>query len=92
MACAAPFTPTVYFPLTVDEALSQKAQLLLKTECADLIGDMNCEALPARHQTRIWIYVKAATYGLLLHALILGLPSAEFGALKPAATLRPVEG
>ena len=72
----------VSFPLTVDADLSGTAQTLLRRECGSQIRAITFEPIPDRHQTRLWVTLGAAAYGLALHAVILGLPAAEFGALR----------
>ena len=73
---------TVSFPLTVDEDLSGAAQTLLRRECGAHIRAITLENIPDRHQARLWVTLGAAAYGLALHAVVLGLPAAEFGALR----------
>ena len=73
---------TVSFPLTVDADLGRAAQSLLRRECGDDIRAITFEKIPDRHQTRLWVTLAAAAYGIALHAVILGLPAAEFGALR----------
>ncbi len=73
---------TVSFPLTVDADLSPAAQALLRHECGGDIRTITLENIPDRHQTRLWVTLAAAAYGLALHAVILGLPAAEFGAVR----------
>ncbi len=73
---------TVSFPLTVDADLGGRAQTLLRQECGSHIRAITFENIPDRHQTRLWVTLGAAAYGLALHAVILGLPAAEFGALR----------
>ena len=72
----------ISFPLTVDADLSGVAQTLLRRECGAQIRAITFENLPDRHQTRLWVTLGAAAYGIALHAVILGLPAAEFGALR----------
>lgn len=73
---------TISFPLTVDADLSGPAQTLLRRECGADIRVITFENIPDRHQTRLWVTLAAAAYGIALHALILGLPAAEIGALR----------
>ncbi|WP_236621570.1 hypothetical protein [Asticcacaulis benevestitus] len=70
------------FPLTVDTDLSLTAQTLLRRECGAQIQSIRLEAIPDKHEARLWVTLAAAAYGLALHALILGLPAAQFGAVK----------
>ena len=77
-----PLQATVSFPLTVDADLSRIAQNLLRTECGAHIRAITLENIPDRHQTRLWVTLGTAAYGLALHALIFGLPAAEFGAVR----------
>ncbi len=72
---------TVFFPLTVESDLSLTAQSLLRRECG---ADITLEPLPDRHQARLWVYLTAAAYSVALHAVVLGLPGAEFGPVKIA--------
>jgi hypothetical protein len=69
----------VYFPITVDESLSAEAQNIVNRFCGDSVSSLKVEPILRKHQSKIWISVKEAAYGITLHALILGLPSAEFG-------------
>lgn len=77
-----PFQVTVLFPVTVDSGLSVTAQSLLRCECGTQICSIQLEALPDKHEVCLWVTLAAAAYGLALHALILGLPAARFGAVK----------
>lgn len=73
---------TVSFPLMVDQDLSGPVQTLLRRECGAHIRAITLENIPDRHQTRLWVTLGATAYGLALHAVILGLPAAELGALR----------
>ena len=86
MPAPAPLEATVYFPLTVDSDLSLAAQSLLRRECGPQINSISLEPVPDKHEMRLWVTLTAAAYGLALHALILGLPAAEFGPVKTAKT------
>ena len=77
-----PLQATVSFPLTVDADLSRTAQSLLRSKCGSQIRAITLENIPNRHETRLWVTLGAAAYGLALHAIILGLPAAELGALR----------
>ena len=76
----------VQFPLTVDSDLTLAAQSLLHSECGVHIRSIQLESLPDTHEMRFWVTLAAAAYGLALHALILGLPAAQFGAVKTVRT------
>ena len=76
----------VYFPLTVAADLSLTAQSLLRRECGAEINSISLEPIPDKHEMRLWVTLTKAAYGLALHALILGLPAAEFGAVKTSKT------
>ena len=80
----APFPPIVFFPLIIDQDLSAKAQKILRSECGSDIRTITLECIPDRHEMRLWVTLTAAAYTLALHALILSLPAAEFGAVKLA--------
>ena len=69
----------IYFPITIDESLSAEAQNIVNRSCGDSVSSLKVEPLLRKHQLKIWITVKAAAYGIVLHAIILGLPSAELG-------------
>ena len=77
-----PLQATVSFPLTIDADLSRTAQTLLRAECGAYIRAIALQDIPERHQTRLWVTLGAAAYGQVLHAVIFGLPAAEFGALR----------
>ncbi len=77
-----PLQVTVSFPLTVDSALSRQAQALLRKACGAHIRAITLQDLTDRHETRLWVTLAAAAYGRALHAVILGLPAAEFGAVR----------
>jgi len=77
-----PLQATISFPLTVDADLSRTAQTLLRRECGNDIRAITFEIIPDRHQARLWVTLAAAAYGVALHAIILGLPAAELGALR----------
>ncbi len=72
----------VRFPVTISEDLSQQAQSLLRAECGAKIQSIALELLPDHHEARLWVTVAAIAYGLAIHALISGLPAAEFGAVR----------
>lgn len=76
----------VFFPLTVDQDFSATAQKLLRRECGADIHTITLESLPDTHEMRLWVTLTAAAYSVALHALILGLPAAEFGIVKVART------
>jgi hypothetical protein len=82
MPDAEPLQATVSFPLTVDAALSRTAQSVLRRECGSHIRAITLENIPDRHETRLWVTLAAAAYSVALHAVILGLPAAEFGAVR----------
>ena len=69
----------VCFPITVDDSLSTEAQNIVKRSCGDSVSSLEVEPLLRKHQSKIWISMKAAAYSIALHAIILGLPSAELG-------------
>jgi hypothetical protein len=71
----------VSFPLTIDSDLSTKAQAILHRTCGESIDGIELEPLPRKHQAKLWIHLKATAYTMALHALILGLPAAEFGTV-----------
>jgi hypothetical protein len=73
---------TLSFPLTVDADLGRTAQTLLRQACGGQIRSISFENIPDRHETRLWVTLAAVAYGVALHALILGLPAAEFGAVR----------
>ncbi len=81
-----PYPPTVFFPLTVDQDFSATAQTVLRRECGSAIRSITLESIPDKHEMRLWVTLAAAAYTVALHALILGLPAAEFGAVKMAKT------
>ena len=81
-----PYPAVVFFPLTIDQDLSVTAQSVLRRECGAEIRSITLECLPDRHEIRLWVTLAAAAYGVALHALILGLPAAEFGPVKTAKT------
>ena len=81
-----PCPATVFFPLTVDQDVSATAQNLLRRECGGDIRSITLECLPDTHEMRLWVTLAAAAYTVAVHALILGLPAAEFGAVKLART------
>ncbi len=76
----------VLFPLTVDTDLSLMAQSLLCRECGIRLCSIQVEARPDTHETCLWVTLVAATYGHALRTLILGLPAAQFGAVKTVRT------
>lgn len=82
MPSADPLQTTVSFPLIVDSDLSLTAQLLLRRECGAQICSIQMDPLPDTHQTCLRVTLTAAAYGLVLHAIILGLPAAQFGAVR----------
>lgn len=71
------------FPVTVSEDLALKARALLCEGCRSDLHTIRFEALPDDHAARLWVTVAANGYGAALHALICGLPAAEFGAVTP---------
>ena len=71
----------VHFPLTIDSDLSAEAQAILQRTCGEEIDAIELEPLIRKHQTKLWIHLKATAYNMALHALILGLPAAEFGSV-----------
>ena len=75
----------VTFPVTVDESLSAEAQNIVNRSCGDSISSFKVEPLLRKHQSKIWISVKAAAYGIAFHAIIMGLPSAELGPVTHIA-------
>ena len=77
-----PLHEIVYFPLTVDEHLSADAQQLVEKTCGDSILYLDVVPVPNKHQSKIWIGLKAAALGMALHAVIMGLPNAELGPVK----------
>ncbi len=77
-----PLQATVSFPLTVDADLGRTAQTLLRAECGAHISAITLQDIPDRHQTRLWVTLGAAAYGPVVHAVISGLPAAEFGAVR----------
>lgn len=77
-----PLQVTLSFPLTVDADLSRRAQSLLRRQCGAQIRAITFETIPDRHQTRLWVTLAAAAYGLAVHAVILGLPAAELGPVR----------
>ena len=77
-----PLQATISFPLTVDADLGRTAQTLLRRECGSDIRAIRPEIIPDRHQARLWVTLAAAAYGVALRAIILGLPAAEFGAVR----------
>ena len=77
-----PLQATLSFPLTVDADLGRTAQTLLRRECGGAIRAIRLELIPDRHQARLWVTLATAAYGVALHAIILGLPAAEFGAVR----------
>ncbi len=77
-----PLQATLSFPLTVDADLGRTAQTLLRRECGSAIRAIRLELIPDRHQARLWVTLATAAYGVALHAIILGLPAAEFGAVR----------
>ncbi len=66
------------FPITVDESLSAEAQQLVTRSCGDSIISLNVEPLLKKHQSKIWITMKAAAWSIAVHAII-GLSAAELG-------------
>ena len=77
-----PLQATVSFPLTVDADLSRAAQTLLRSKCGSQIRTITLENIPNRHATRLWVTLGVTAYGPALHEVILGLPAAEFGAVR----------
>ena len=77
-----PLQATISFPLTVDADLGRTAQTLLRRECGSDIRAITFEIIPDRHQARLWVTLAAAAYSVAVHAIILGLPAAEFGAVR----------
>ena len=71
----------VCFPLTVDSDLSAKAQDIIRRTCGKSVRKIKLEQLINKHQTKIWVNLKAAVYRIALHALIIGLPAAELGSV-----------
>lgn len=72
----------VYFPITVDESLSAEAQAIIDSSCGDSILYLDAVPVPHKHQSKIWIGMKAAAFSIALHAVIMGLPSAELGMVR----------
>lgn len=71
------------FPVTVSEDWALKAHALLRMGCGSDLHTVRFETVPDDNATRLWITVAATGYGPALHALIGGLPAAEFGAVTP---------
>ncbi len=72
----------VYFPITVDDSLSAEAQAIVDRSCGDSVLYLDIVSVPNKHQSKIWIGLKAAAFGIALHAVIMGLPSAELGMVR----------
>jgi len=89
MSLSVPMPLTVHFPLTVDQDLSLTAQTLLRRECGDLIRTITQESVPHQNETRLWITLAATAFSKALHAVLLGIPAAEFGPLK-VARMEPI--
>ena len=81
-----PFQTTVIFPLTVASDLSLTAQSLLRRECGAGIHAISLEPRPDTHDMRLWVTLESRAYNPAVHAVIMGLPAAEFGAVRPSRT------
>lgn len=81
----------VCFAVTVDQSLSQKAECVIRSECGARVRSISLEPLPDRHEVRLWVTLAALAYGLAVHAIVSGLPAAEFGKVEMAQTeFRPM--
>ena len=76
----------VTFPIIVDASLSAEAQNIVNRSCGDSVSSLKVEHLHKKHQSKIWISLKAAAYNIALHAIILGLPGAELGPVIHLST------
>lgn len=72
----------LYFPITVDSDLSAEAQNILRRTCGESMGEIRLEPLASKHQTKIWVCLKATAFSIALHALVFGLPGAELGLVQ----------
>ena len=79
------FQMTVLFPLTVDTDLSLTAQSLLRRECGAQSRSIRLQPIPEKHEACLWVTLSASAYEPAVHALVLGLPAAQFGAVAMAA-------
>ncbi|MDV6330089.1 hypothetical protein [Asticcacaulis sp. 201] len=79
-----PLPSLLTFPLTVDADLSATAQGLLRRECGCDLHAIDIEAVGDTHDIRCRITVAATACERAMHALIAGLPAAQFGAVEPA--------
>lgn len=77
-----PLQTTVTFPLTVDSDLSLTAQSLLRREAGPRVHAISLEPRADTHEMRLWVTLDAVAYGPAVHAVIMGLPAAEFGAVR----------
>ncbi len=69
------------FPITVDTDFSEQAQTILQTTCGEAIEAVTLEISSRKHQTKLWVRLAASAYQHAIHALIIGLPAAEFGGV-----------
>ena len=84
MPAPAPLQTMVILPLTVDSDLSLTAQSLLRRECGASVHAISLEPRPDTHDMRLWVTLEAEAYSPAVHAVIMGLPAAEFGAVRPS--------
>jgi hypothetical protein len=92
MIAASVSRPQVFFPLTVDSDFGLMTETLLRRDFGASISRIVCEALPQKHQVRLWVHTRANAYGRIIRALIATLPGAEIGEIKRASLVPDKSG
>jgi hypothetical protein len=72
-------TDILSFPITADTSLAVALQDTLVRVCGSALTSLTIEAVPQKHQSRLWLVLQAPVFGVALHAVITGIPQAELG-------------
>ena len=71
----------LYFSVTVNEALESALRLVVADSCGAEASCIRIESIPRRQQSRLWLCLLPVALEKAVHAIIVSLPSAEFGSI-----------